>query len=60
MKKTKIICTIGPACIDDEILESMVKEGMNVARVNLSHSTHDFAEYVVKKIRKLKCILIDI
>lgn len=53
MKKTKIICTIGPACIDDGILESMIKEGMNVARVNLSHSTHDFAECVVKKIRKL-------
>ena len=53
MKKTKLICTIGPACMDDEILKSMIAEGMNVARVNLSHSTHKFAEEVVKKIRKL-------
>ena len=53
MKKTKIMCTIGPACMDDVILESMIKEGMDVARVNLSHSTHEFAENVVKKIRKL-------
>lgn len=53
MKKTKIICTIGPSCTDDEILKSMIEEGMDVARVNLSHSTHEFAEFVVKKIRKL-------
>lgn len=53
MKKTKLICTIGPSCIDDEILKSMIKEGMNVARVNLSHSNHEFAEQVVEKIRKL-------
>lgn len=53
MKKTKLMCTIGPSCIDDVILKSMIKEGMNVARVNLSHSTHEFAETVVKKIRKL-------
>jgi len=53
IKKTKVICTIGPACIEDDILELMIKEGMNVARVNLSHSTHEFAELVVNKIRKL-------
>lgn len=53
MKKTKIICTIGPASIDDGVLENMIKEGMNVARINLSHSTHEFAETIVKKIRKL-------
>lgn len=53
MKKTKLICTIGPACIDDDILKLLIKEGMNVARVNLSHSTHEFAEEVVNKIRRL-------
>ena len=53
MKKTKIICTIGPASIDDGVLENMIKEGMDVARINLSHSTHEFAETIVKKIRKL-------
>ncbi|MBQ1812937.1 MAG: pyruvate kinase [Bacilli bacterium] len=53
MKKTKLICTIGPASRDEEILREMIKKGMNVARINLSHSTHEFAEEVVKKIRKL-------
>ena len=53
MKKTKIICTIGPASIEDGVLENMIKEGMDVARINLSHSTHEFAETIVKKIRKL-------
>lgn len=53
MKKTKLMCTIGPSCIDDDILKSMIKEGMNVARINLSHSNHEFAELVVKKIRNL-------
>lgn len=53
MKKTKLICTIGPSCIDDNILKSMILNGMNVARVNLSDSSRDFAEDIVKKIRKL-------
>lgn len=53
MNKTKLICTIGPSSIDDDILREMIKEGMDVARVNLSHSTHEFAECVVKKIRKI-------
>lgn len=53
MKKTKIICTIGPASMDEDVLENMIKEGMDVARINLSHSTHEFAEEIVKKIRKL-------
>ena len=39
MKKTKLICTIGPASRDEETLREMIKKGMNVARINLSHST---------------------
>ena len=53
MKKTKLICTIGPSCIEDGILKEMILNGMDVLRVNLSHSTHEFAEEVVRKIRRL-------
>lgn len=40
-RKTKIIATMGPACADRQILRDMVNAGMNVARFNMSHSTHD-------------------
>lgn len=41
MRKTKIICTLGPATDDINVLESMIDEGMNVARFNFSHSNYD-------------------
>lgn len=39
MRKTKIICTLGPASTNEEMLEKMLKAGMDVARVNFSHGT---------------------
>ena len=41
MRKTKIICTLGPSTDKDGVLEELVKEGMNVARFNFSHGLHD-------------------
>jgi pyruvate kinase len=43
LKKTKIVCTIGPATEKEEMLAKLVKNGMNVMRLNFSHG--DFAEH---------------
>ena len=51
MRKIKIICTIGPACENEEILKKMCLEGMNVARLNFSHGSH---EEHLKKIQLVK------
>ncbi len=55
MRKTKIVCTIGPACSDEETLRQMCLAGMNVARLNFSHGSHeDYIEKIklIKKVRK--------
>ncbi|MGN0468882.1 MAG: pyruvate kinase [Acutalibacteraceae bacterium] len=55
MRKTKIVCTIGPACGDEKTLREMCLAGMNVARLNFSHGTHeDHLEKInlIKKVRK--------
>ena len=41
IKKTKIVCTLGPAVDNVDILSSMLLAGMNVARLNFSHGTHE-------------------
>ncbi len=53
MRKTKIICTIGPASESKEVLTRMCKAGMNVARLNFSHGTH---EDHLKKINLIKSV----
>lgn len=50
-KHTKIVATIGPSCSTAEILEDMVKAGMNCARLNFSHGTHETHEAVYNTVR---------
>ncbi len=55
MRKTKIVCTIGPACRNEETLEKMCLAGMNVARLNFSHGTYEEQQEnfdLVKRVRQ--------
>ena len=54
MRKTKIICTIGPASGNEKILSAMCREGMNVARLNFSHGTHDQHKNMIELIKKVR------
>lgn len=51
-RRTKIVCTIGPSCNTQEKIEELLLHGMNVARVNFSHGTHEDHKNVIKYIRK--------
>ena len=53
MKRTKIICTIGPATESFMSLKRLHKAGMNVARLNMSHSSHSNAKKIIDRIKKL-------
>lgn len=53
-KRTKIVCTLGPASESEETIEKMVKAGMNVARLNFSHGTHENHELLIKNVRAVE------
>lgn len=54
MKKTKIICTIGPASESEEILKELLQAGMNVARINCSHGTHEEHKVKIDRFKKVR------
>ena len=54
MKKTKIVCSIGPSSSDVEVMKEMVEAGMNVARINFSHATMEERVKVVDSVRKVR------
>ncbi|MEE0946056.1 MAG: pyruvate kinase [Acutalibacteraceae bacterium] len=54
MRKTKIICTIGPACTDETILKEMCLNGMNVARMNFSHNTYEEHKQRIDLVKKVR------
>lgn len=54
MKKTKIICTIGPACDSEATLEKMILAGMNVARFNFSHGDHGEHRIKMDRVKRVR------
>jgi len=54
MRKTKIICTMGPAVDQDEVLRRLIEKGMNVARLNFSHGSHEEHRVRVDRIKRLR------
>ncbi len=54
MRKTKIICTLGPATDDENVLRELMLNGMNVARLNMSHQTHEVHKVRIDTIKRLR------
>lgn len=54
MKKTKIVCSIGPASNEPDVMEKMVRAGMNVARINFSHATIEEREKACASVREVR------
>ena len=66
-RRAKIVCTIGPACNSEEMIRELMLRGMNVARLNFSHGTHEEHASVIRRLRKVAgelgrtiCILQDL
>lgn len=49
LRKTKIVCTLGPSTDDENVMRSLIEEGMNVARFNFSHGGHE------ERLEDLRC-----
>ena len=53
-RKTKIVCTLGPATDDEKVMRSLIEEGMNVARFNFSHGSHEEQLGRLNQLKKLR------
>ena len=54
MKKTKIVCTMGPNSNDENIMRRLVKEGMDIARFNFSHGSHEEQKGRMDMLKKIR------
>ena len=54
MRHTKIVCTLGPASDSEEVMEALLRAGMNVARLNFSHGTHESHAETIRRFRAVR------
>ena len=54
MRKTKIVCTMGPSTADDNVLRQLMLSGMNVARQNFSHGDHESHKKVFEQVKRIR------
>ncbi|MBQ8625592.1 MAG: pyruvate kinase [Agathobacter sp.] len=54
MKKTKIVCTMGPNADNEQVMRTLVREGMDIARFNFSHGTHEEQQERMNKLKKIR------
>jgi len=52
-RKTKIVCSLGPASSEDSVIRDLILAGMNVARFNFSHGTHDSHRDLIERVRRI-------
>ena len=57
MRKTKIVCSCGPACANDETIKQMILAGMNVARFNFSHGDHNTQKEAMDRVKRVSAEL---
>lgn len=57
IRKTKIVCTLGPASSSEKMIEQLIDAGMNVARLNFSHNTHDYHKEVIDNVKRVRARL---
>ena len=51
-RRTKIVCTLGPASDDLDTIRALIRAGMDVARLNFSHGTHDWHRTLIERVRQ--------
>src|SRR6516162_7006445 len=54
IRRTKIVCTIGPASDSEEMIARLITAGMNVARLNFSHGTPEYQRDLVRKVKRVR------
>lgn len=53
-RKTKIVCTLGPSTESDDVLREMIRSGMDVARLNFSHGTHETHARTIARVKRIR------